>query len=86
MRESPYERQSGGVSVHVKDCYVWAEIQYLDSPTDYREYIHIRHTPVFSLGDVTVEDERVRGRFESLGALSFAGLLACIFLLLIARS
>ena len=23
----------------VGDCYVWAEIQYLDSPTDYREFL-----------------------------------------------
>jgi len=25
--------------IHVGDCYVWAEIFYLDSPTNYREYI-----------------------------------------------
>ncbi len=24
---------------HIGDCYVWAEIYYLDSPTDYREYL-----------------------------------------------
>ena len=24
---------------HVADCYVWAEIYYLDSATDYREYL-----------------------------------------------
>jgi len=29
----------GGSSAHVADCYVWAEIYYLDSPTDYREYL-----------------------------------------------
>jgi len=23
--------------MHVGDCYVWSEIYYLDSPTDYRE-------------------------------------------------
>ena len=28
-----------GESAHVGDCYVWAEINYLDSPTDYREYL-----------------------------------------------
>lgn len=28
-----------GTCFHVKDCYVWAEIYYLDSPTDYREYL-----------------------------------------------
>jgi hypothetical protein len=25
--------------VHIQDCRVWAEINYLDSPTDYREYL-----------------------------------------------
>lgn len=29
----------GGEAFHVRDCYVWAEISYLDSPTDYREYL-----------------------------------------------
>jgi len=29
----------GGYSVHVSDCYIWSEIYYLDSPTDYREYL-----------------------------------------------
>jgi hypothetical protein len=32
-------RQIGGEPVHVRDCYIWAEIYYLDSPTDYREYL-----------------------------------------------
>ena len=27
----------GGKSFFVRDSYVWAEIHYLDSPTDYRE-------------------------------------------------
>ena len=28
-----------GEPVHIRDCYVWAEIYYLDSDTDYREYL-----------------------------------------------
>jgi len=32
-------KQIGGEPVHVRDCYIWAEIYYLDSPTDYREYL-----------------------------------------------
>jgi hypothetical protein len=28
-----------GRGFHVGDCYVWSEINYLDSPTDYREYL-----------------------------------------------
>ena len=26
-------------AVHIQDCRIWAEIYYLDSPTDYREYL-----------------------------------------------
>lgn len=28
-----------GPEFHVGDCYVWSEIYYLDSATDYREYL-----------------------------------------------
>ena len=31
------DKQIGGYSVHVGDCYIWSAIYYLDSPTDYRE-------------------------------------------------
>jgi len=31
------DQHIGGKAVHIRDCYVWAEIFYLDSPTDYRE-------------------------------------------------
>ena len=32
-------KQIGGEPVHIRDCHVWAEIYYLDSKTDYREYL-----------------------------------------------
>jgi hypothetical protein len=32
-------QRMGGKSVHIGDCYVWAEIYYLDSPTNYRDYL-----------------------------------------------
>jgi len=32
-------RRMGGEGVHIGDCYVWAEIYYLDSPTNYRDYL-----------------------------------------------
>jgi hypothetical protein len=31
-------RKSEG-GIHIGDCYIWAEIYYLDSRTDYREYL-----------------------------------------------
>jgi hypothetical protein len=33
------KQQAGGEMFHVSDARVWAEINYLDSPTDYREYL-----------------------------------------------
>lgn len=33
------DKRIGGEPVHVGDSYVWAEIFYLDSATDYREYL-----------------------------------------------
>ena len=30
---------NGGNPTHLSDCYVWIEILYLDSPTNYREYL-----------------------------------------------
>lgn len=34
-----HEKQIEGMLIHVRDCQIWAEIYYLDSPTDYREYL-----------------------------------------------
>jgi hypothetical protein len=39
MRDMTDRTEIKGEAIHVGDCYVWAEIYYLDSPTDYREYI-----------------------------------------------
>jgi len=33
------EEQIGGTPVRVPDCYIWAAIYYLDSPSNYREYL-----------------------------------------------
>jgi hypothetical protein len=33
------QKTIGGQTIHVGDCYIWSEIYYLDSSTDYREYI-----------------------------------------------
>jgi len=42
-------KQIGGEPVHIRDCYVWAEIAYLDSPTDYREYLPQRTVPTYGV-------------------------------------
>jgi hypothetical protein len=33
------DRGAENNAVHIQDCRIWAEIYYLDSPTDYREYL-----------------------------------------------
>lgn len=33
-----YPENTSG-TFHVRDCQLWAEIDYLDSPTDYREFL-----------------------------------------------
>jgi hypothetical protein len=35
----------GGHPMRVTDCYIWSEIYYLDSPTDYRECLPHRIRP-----------------------------------------
>jgi len=82
MGESPRERQSGDVGIHVKDSYLWGAIQYLDSPTDYRECIRPSYMPALSSDDFTTEDERTSCRVETFCALTFIGFLASIFLML----
>ncbi len=38
--DNPIRQTLGtGLTFTVSDCRVWAEIHYLDSPTDYREYL-----------------------------------------------
>ena len=86
MPDLPYEKQTGGVAVHVKDCYVWAEIQYLDSSTDYQESLSARRTPLFSDNDLTLEDERTVWAWEKLCASTLIAVLVCTLLLLIVRS
>jgi hypothetical protein len=39
MHDMTDRKEIGGGTIHLADCYVWAEIHYLDSPTDYREYM-----------------------------------------------
>ncbi len=52
------EKQIGGESIHVGDCYVWAEIYYLDSATDYREYLpeYSVWKPRLAQGDFVLTD------------------------------
>jgi hypothetical protein len=37
MKKTNHPTQSSGANSYIGDCYVWAEIYYLDSTSDYRE-------------------------------------------------
>jgi hypothetical protein len=39
MANTIQRKEIGSEGIHVRDCYVWTEIYYLDSSSDYREYL-----------------------------------------------
>lgn len=46
MRHLTRQEWIGGTDAHVGDCYVWAQIYYLDSATDYREFLPCDNPPL----------------------------------------
>ena len=71
-------KQIGGEPVHIRDCYVWAEIYYLDSKTDYREHLPERPRALPECELVMLDSSR-----ESLSSnsiLTRAVLLAAVVL------
>jgi hypothetical protein len=86
MERRPGKQQIGGSTVHVGDCYVWAAISYLDSPTDYRECLPYRRWRAGPSGDELVMlDERGRWRWARPGAVTIFAFLTSIFLLFLLR-
>jgi hypothetical protein len=65
---APYPRKIGGKFAHVGDCYVWAEIYYLDSLTDYREFL-----PVVSASQVSDQEYGEFGRWTPTKNLQIGG-------------
>jgi hypothetical protein len=43
--------------VHVGDCHIWAEINYLDSANDYREFLPVAGQSRI-VGDVVMLDDQ----------------------------
>jgi hypothetical protein len=80
------DKQIGGEPIHIRDCYVWAEIYYLDSATDYREYLP--QSPVnpgtVPIGDLTMLDSSSSNpwvRWALLGPFLFLSGLLLYYLL-----
>jgi hypothetical protein len=81
MGQLIHQERIGGTAAHVGDCLVWAEIYYLDSPTDYREYLPNQHRqPVRIDSELVMLDPVIPG--PTLARILFAGLcsVALIFL------
>jgi hypothetical protein len=57
MSEPNEHTQPGGATSHVGDCYIWAEIYYLDSATDYRECVSTSIREVSNFGELVMLDE-----------------------------
>lgn len=47
MAAHPQQKPIGGSAYRIADAYVWSAIYYLDSSTDFREYLPMRRTRRF---------------------------------------
>lgn len=83
MPHPTHPAQIGGWTNHVADCYVWAEIYYLDSSSDYREYLPSSSEKMAPLeGELIMLDDRAPA--DSIAPLVIDVCAACLVLVLIA--
>ena len=79
-----YESESdGGTTVHVGDCRIWAEIFYLDSPTDYREYLPSKLVQAGLGKDRLILTERFTNPSQARLPITAAATLLLLVLLLV---
>jgi hypothetical protein len=76
---SNLKEETGGNALYIGDCYVWSAIYYLDSPTDYREYLppH-RVSPLISRDDLVMLDSSAT--FSPLSVLVLTVLIGALLL------
>jgi hypothetical protein len=68
-----------GREFHVGDCYVWSEIYYLDSITDYREYLSppvVRTLKITRNESAMLDRWRISSRQRTF--LAFGVVLLCL--------
>lgn len=63
------DKRIGREAVYIRDCYVWAEIHYLDSPTSYRECLPQHSVESLTLPDNDLVMLDASGDCSSTGAL-----------------
>jgi hypothetical protein len=88
MRKQPSRGETiGGSAVRLDDCHVWAAISYLDSPTDYREYLPyvMPERPAPSGSELRMLEASSR-TWSPLQTIMLTAFLICVFLLLIIRA
>jgi hypothetical protein len=86
METRPGKEQIGESAVHVGDCYIWAAISYLDSPTDYRESLpHSRQRTALSDDELVMLDERAHSPWATPGGVTIFAFLTSMFLLFLLR-
>jgi hypothetical protein len=73
--------QIGGVSAHVGDCYIWSAIHYLDSHTDYREFLPCNAPKVPPANDKLIMLDDIRRPRRFLGVGFIVGALLTFILL-----
>ena len=85
MANTIQPKEIGGEGIHIRDCYVWAEIYYLDSPSDYREYLprDRQRRPPVTFWKCWAPRQSLRSAKDLPGSLAavfflFAGLIACL--------
>lgn len=79
MSELRENKEIGGSAFHVRDCYIWAEIHYLDSSTDYRECLPQKSTKA-GFGELVMLDSGPP--HSTVGRISFAVFLTGVASLL----
>jgi hypothetical protein len=76
MKKPAETRDIDGAGFHIRDCYVWAEICYLDSPTSYRECLPENgHIQARRDDDVILLDSRGPRSRAGLSVLMVAALI-----------
>jgi len=77
---SIFSNEHRETAFHVRDCYVWSEIHYLDSLTNYREYLP---PPVSYSNNVRNEDLVLRDSSSHLPTRRHLPLRAFLALLVV---
>ena len=81
------EEQIGGTPVRVTDCYIWTAIYYLDSPSDYREYLpYSRQRIAIPPGDLVMLGDKPPSPWITGIKIMIGAGFACVVLPLIMRA